>query len=489
VTNKHVIQFFSFVGLAVVGFMAYLLLVGLPEASSDVDVAVSLTTADGAAVDEAGLDEAGVGEADSAAGLRVTVVPDPVVPNTAVVSEPTAEPTALPLIDVPPTPTATSTPLPTATPDPTATPEPTAAPEPTAVPAPTATPEPTATPQPAGTPTPTVTPVPTEVEATGTLEPTATAEPAAEVSATATVEPTTEPTAVPTTTPEATAAPQATAVPVLPTTTPTVTSAESASETATAMSTGPTATVTPTSEANAVSSGNAVDLASDTIVVDPTVTPLPAEAVFTSRVYDASQTYVVDSGVYWVDGETGLNIRFTPADTDRKLAVLGDEQVVTISGTAWDDAEGHRWVSLAEPIDGWVAFRFLSSTQPTSETTTTPEPTATTTTESTTITETTEAATPTPPPAAGGPTAEQWFQVRMCESTNDYTINTGNGYYGAYQFSPVTWNFIAERFRPDLIGVLPHAASPADQDQMAQILYDQPWGGKGQWPTCGRVLP
>ena len=39
-----------------------------------------------------------------------------------------------------------------------------------------------------------------------------------------------------------------------------------------------------------------------------------------------------------------------------------------------------------------------------------------------------------PGPASADPSADDWYQLRMCESTNRYDINTGNGYYGAYQF-------------------------------------------------------
>ena len=74
--------------------------------------------------------------------------------------------------------------------------------------------------------------------------------------------------------------------------------------------------------------------------------------------------------------------------------------------------------------------------------------------------------------------------VRQHESGGRYNINTGNGYYGAYQFLPSTWNSTAQRAgRSDLVGVLPSNASPADQDAMAQALYAtngrQPWAGNG----------
>lgn len=36
---------------------------------------------------------------------------------------------------------------------------------------------------------------------------------------------------------------------------------------------------------------------------------------------------------------------------------------------------------------------------------------------------------------------QQWLlDLRTCEAGGDYTKNTGNGYYGAYQFSQATWD-------------------------------------------------
>lgn len=62
----------------------------------------------------------------------------------------------------------------------------------------------------------------------------------------------------------------------------------------------------------------------------------------------------------------------------------------------------------------------------------------------------------------------QWLlTLRNCEAGGNYQTNTGNGYYGAYQFSASTWRRIAPKAgRSDLAGILPHQASPADQDFM-----------------------
>lgn len=102
------------------------------------------------------------------------------------------------------------------------------------------------------------------------------------------------------------------------------------------------------------------------------------------------------------------------------------------------------------------------------------------------------------PPAPGASTTTEtvlvpepydpWQPVRMCESTDNYTINTGNGFYGAYQFTISTWNWVAGIIgRTDLVGVRPDRAAPADQDRMADALaFEVAGGGLGHWPVCGR---
>lgn len=76
--------------------------------------------------------------------------------------------------------------------------------------------------------------------------------------------------------------------------------------------------------------------------------------------------------------------------------------------------------------------------------------------------------------------------IRHRESRGQYgVVNSGSGAAGAYQFMPGTWNSTAgSAGRPDLVGVNPADASPADQDAMAQHLLAtqglRPWGG-----ACG----
>lgn len=68
------------------------------------------------------------------------------------------------------------------------------------------------------------------------------------------------------------------------------------------------------------------------------------------------------------------------------------------------------------------------------------------------------------PAASADPSANDWAAVRKCESSGDYSINTGNGYYGAYQFDLGTWQSVGGS------GV-PSDASPAEQDYRALYLY------------------
>ena len=78
--------------------------------------------------------------------------------------------------------------------------------------------------------------------------------------------------------------------------------------------------------------------------------------------------------------------------------------------------------------------------------------------------------------------ATGWDEVAACESGGDWSINTGNGYYGGLQFSDRTWDaYGGEQY-----------ASTADQATKSQqiaigerVLEGQ---GAGAWPNCGGPL-
>ena len=118
------------------------------------------------------------------------------------------------------------------------------------------------------------------------------------------------------------------------------------------------------------------------------------------------------------------------------------------------------------------------------------ETTAAAVTTTTTPPPTTTASPDTPgslhPPVADV-TAEQWAQLRACESSGNYSVTSPSGKFrGAYQFSVATWDWVAGVHHPWLVGVDPINASAAEQDAQAYALYAM--RGAGQWPECGRFL-
>ena len=48
-------------------------------------------------------------------------------------------------------------------------------------------------------------------------------------------------------------------------------------------------------------------------------------------------------------------------------------------------------------------------------------------------------AAPASAPASSGSSGVNWDGIANCESTNNWSINTGNGYYGGLQFDSRTW--------------------------------------------------
>lgn len=71
-----------------------------------------------------------------------------------------------------------------------------------------------------------------------------------------------------------------------------------------------------------------------------------------------------------------------------------------------------------------------------------------------------------------------WEKVAACESTSNWKINTGNGYYGGLQFTQSTWEAYGGRqFAP--------RADLASRDQQIAIAEKVLKGqGPGAWPVC-----
>jgi hypothetical protein len=73
-----------------------------------------------------------------------------------------------------------------------------------------------------------------------------------------------------------------------------------------------------------------------------------------------------------------------------------------------------------------------------------------------------------------------WDAIAECESSGNWSINTGNGYYGGLQFAQSTWEGyggLKYAKRADL-------ASRGEQIAVAERVLDGQ--GIGAWPTCGK---
>ncbi|NUK58748.1 transglycosylase family protein, partial [Streptomyces lunaelactis] len=81
--------------------------------------------------------------------------------------------------------------------------------------------------------------------------------------------------------------------------------------------------------------------------------------------------------------------------------------------------------------------------------------------------------------SASAATTAEWDQVAQCESGGNWSINTGNGYYGGLQFSASTW----AAYGGTAYASSADQASKSQQIAVAEkVLAGQ---GKGAWPSCG----
>ncbi|MFF5793516.1 transglycosylase family protein [Paeniglutamicibacter sp. NPDC012692] len=81
-----------------------------------------------------------------------------------------------------------------------------------------------------------------------------------------------------------------------------------------------------------------------------------------------------------------------------------------------------------------------------------------------------------------GSVSATWKALAKCESGGNWSINSGNGYYGGLQFSASSWAGAGgTKYAP-----LPHQATPAEQVATAEKLRAN--GGWGHWPACSSKL-
>ena len=67
--------------------------------------------------------------------------------------------------------------------------------------------------------------------------------------------------------------------------------------------------------------------------------------------------------------------------------------------------------------------------------------------------------------------------IAACESGGNPRTDTGNGFYGKYQFTLSTWASVGGAGNPA-------AAPESEQDMRAAMLYARE--GSSPWPVCGR---
>ncbi|MFD0784534.1 transglycosylase family protein [Micromonospora azadirachtae] len=82
--------------------------------------------------------------------------------------------------------------------------------------------------------------------------------------------------------------------------------------------------------------------------------------------------------------------------------------------------------------------------------------------------------------AAPAQAAVNWDAIAQCESSGNWHINTGNGYYGGLQFSQSTW----EGYGGTKYAARADLATRAEQIAIAEKVLDGQ--GIGAWPTCGK---
>lgn len=75
--------------------------------------------------------------------------------------------------------------------------------------------------------------------------------------------------------------------------------------------------------------------------------------------------------------------------------------------------------------------------------------------------------------------SDVWEQIASCESGGNWSINTGNGYYGGLQFSEGAWMSVEG-------SGLPHEAPRDEQIMRGKMLQEK--RGWGVWGLCAKKL-
>lgn len=100
-----------------------------------------------------------------------------------------------------------------------------------------------------------------------------------------------------------------------------------------------------------------------------------------------------------------------------------------------------------------------------------------TTVAATTATTTTTSSAPVAAPASAS--GSVWYEIARCESGGNWSIDTGNGFYGGLQFTLSSWRAVGG-------SGYPNQASASEQIALAEAL--QARQGWGAWPVCSAKL-
>lgn len=172
------------------------------------------------------------------------------------------------------------------------------------------------------------------------------------------------------------------------------------------------------------------------------------------------------------------NVTSQIVDTNQVASLIANNDSATIAGPPPTNSSG----VVVTPVAPTVVARTPNLAPPTTAKRRS-KTSVTTTTATTAITSSATSATSAAPVTDNASTGaipdSAWAALRKCESDANYRANTGNGYYGAYQFAVGTWRKLGYTG-------FPHEASPAIQDEAARRL--QAKSGWGQWPACTRKL-
>ena len=82
-------------------------------------------------------------------------------------------------------------------------------------------------------------------------------------------------------------------------------------------------------------------------------------------------------------------------------------------------------------------------------------------------------------PASQAADLATWEKLAQCESGGNWSINTGNGFYGGLQFTQQSWNGVGMSGSPQ------YASREAQIEAGERLLAIQGWGA---WPACTAKL-